>query len=780
MKRARAVLGRLVLLGAVLALVALGLDVAYVAAGTRGEDPGDRSLNGLALLAPVTIARDARHVAHVRAANEHDMFFAQGYAEGSDRLFQLDLYRRFVQGTLGEVLGPLAAGADLKARIVDVARITTTTYERTPERERAALQAFADGVNAAMAHEPVPAEFRLLAYRPQPWKAQDSIAVGFATVLDLADKWSDVALRADIARELGPRALDAFFPLTDPRYDAPAIGGAIAPVAALPPLTVNHAAPAAAALTGDRERVAGSNQFAAGADRTTTGRALLANDPHLRLGIPGIWYLLDLAAPGFHAAGASLAGVPGVILGHNDRVAWGATNGNVSALTLYREHFRSATSDEYAAGASWLRAEHRVEHVNVRFAPAREHTYLRTRHGFVFEEAGEYRYAVQWSADLAPQNPLSAFAALDRARSIDDALGALAKYPGPTQNFVLADTYGNAAYQLAGAIPRDSAWGLQAFDGTQTGDAQHGTIPFAELPRLPADRSTLAFTANARMYAAGYPYRLAPTFAPPYRAYRIAELLRAKARLAPADFAAVQADVTSVAERELAAAVVAAAARLHPDDPQMKRLIAALSGFDGRFDQRSQAAAPITWVRRAAVARFAALHLAPETARRYTSAAINEGFVAVLRMLREQPRGYVPADDYDRFLIASAADALRAAAAQKADPFLVWRDAWRTTARHSLAGLGMGIWNGTPFPGEGGSYVPHVQAQGTSQSFRAVWDIGNWDEGGIVIPQGESGRPGSAHYRDLAADWIAQRLVPLPFSDVAVKRATKQTLTLTP
>lgn len=765
--------------GIIIVVIAVlaGVDVVYVFAGMRAEDLLTRTLNVSGLTAPVTIARDARYIPHIRAQNEHDMFFAQGYAEGTDRLFQIDLYRRFVYGQLSEVLGALAVQADMQGRVIDIHTMVEYAYAHSSDRDKVALTAFADGVNAAMAREPLPPEFRLLAYHPTPWKPQDSIAVGFATVLDLADKWDDVALRADIVKGAGADVLAAMFPLTDPKYEAPTTAAKAAPLEDLPPLNgAFHELPAVS-MGEETPRSLGSNEFAAGAARTTTGRALLANDPHLRLGIPGVWYVLDLQAPGFHAAGASLVGIPGVILGHNDHVAWGATNGTVAGVTLYREHFRSADSDEYNVGGEWVKADHRVEHFNVRLGFAKARTYLRTRHGFVIDGSGVDRYAAEWVMEKNPINTLSTFLNLDRAASIYEARATLSQYPGPTQNFVLADTFGNAAYTLAGMIPIDSFWGRDAYDGAVVVEGTKGFVPFEQLPSVYPGRGVVAFTANNRMYGENYRYALSPGFAPPYRAFRINEMLRAKQKIAPADFSAIQADVTSVAERELAHEVSAALLRMKSDAEC--QCAALLGTFDGKFDQRSEGATLITGIRRAAVARFAYLHLPPDLAKRYLANASNEGFVAVMRMLRERPKGYVPKDDYDRFLVDATADAVKRATNVMRSK-MRWGLAWQVTPRHPLANLGVSQWNGTPFPGYGGPFTPHVQNTSFSQSFRAVWDIGNWDEGGIVIPQGESGRPGSPHFRDLATTWIDNKLVALPYSDAAVKVATRNTLTLQP
>src|SRR5476649_705025 len=364
LRRLPAVLG--VIIGVVVLCVVGALAYFFVSVQT-GVATVDGTRAGLAVNAPVRILRDARGIPHIRAQNDHDLFFAQGYVTGSDRLFQIDITRRFVLGRLSEVLGSPLIDVDMQHRILDV-RATVASQFAHLTLAQAELQAYADGVNAAATHEPLPPEYHTLAFSFEPWRAQDALITGFATVLDLADRWSDVIERDTVLASAGPHAVDALFSLTDPMYDTPAVGGAHV---VLPPLPAIHGylSQRARAWDGEiRHDVFGSNEWAAGAARTTTGRALLANDPHLDRGVPGIWQLVDLQSPQLHAAGATLAGVPGVILGHNERAAWGSTNGTVSSMRVYTEHFVSDDGTAYVrADTSNGTATERTETFHVRF-----------------------------------------------------------------------------------------------------------------------------------------------------------------------------------------------------------------------------------------------------------------------------------------------------------------------------------------------------------------------------------------------------------------------------
>jgi penicillin amidase len=736
------------------------------------------TIGGLGLHAPVRVIRDARGVPHIRAASLHDAAFAQGYVTGADRLFQIDITRRFVLGTLAEMFGSSVIDADQDARVVDIHGIADAEYAHLSASDRDTLQAYADGVNAAAANETLPPEYRGLLFHFVPWRPQDSLAVGFAVVLDLSDSWNDVIARDAVEREIGPRATAAFFSLTDPAYDVPTAGGRPVTVPPLPPLDGAHA-PVTVSWNGEPAHdVLGSNQWVAGVQRTSTGRALLANDPHLIRRIPGIWHLVDIAAPGEHVAGAAIAGVPGVILGHNERLAWGASNGDVVSPLVFTETFATVDGRRYKAGAKWVDAKTRTETFNDRFGSPRKHTYLVTRHGFIVENGGLVRHAVQWAPSTDTRSPITAYLQLDRAASIEAGLAALAAYPGPSQNFTLAQTDGRAAYTLAGAIPDDPSWGLSVGNGAALPAKPLTFVPFARLPHVVASRATEAINANNLPYGSGYAYRLSAYFSAPYRAAEIARHLHALPAIDVGASQIVQADTTSLAEREFARLCAAALRKSGAyRDPAVATAYAALASFDGRFDPDSRGATVIQRVRFVATRDLIASHMSATAALNY----LRDGpaFVTLLRALRERPRGWFPHDDPDAYLVA----AVRLTVTLFGGPDRVntpYGSAYAVVTEHPFSVFHVRFWDSPSFPGSGGSYAPAVQAIALAQSFRAVWDVGAWDKGGIDLPLGESGEPGSPHYTDGAGPWLRHDLTPLPFSDAAVASAAAGTLTLTP
>jgi penicillin amidase len=703
-----ALVGVALLLVVVVAAFALYLTISFHAAVAR--------LDGVVRLpelqAPVQIVRDERAIPHIIARNEHDLFFAQGFAEGSDRLFQIDLTRHAVYGRLAEWFGGRALPADERSRIIDVRGIVARQFAKLAPRQRAQVQAFSDGINAAMRTQPLPFEYRLLVLRPELWHPQDSLAVGFATVLLLSDSYRDVLARD---RE--------YYPLSDPKYDAPTVG--------------------------DASGRAGSNAWAAASLHTQSGRSLLANDPHLAPSIPGIWYLVDLRTPGYHAAGASLAGTPGVILGHNDAIAWGATNGSVAALSVF-------------CGLKPTPADAVHENFEVRFGRTSSMTYFREKRGFYVarQGSGPESCLVAWSAYTNPTSPLETFDGLDRAASLEGAERALSRYPGPSQNFVLAQRDGRAAYRLAGWIPDDPAWARYAH---RDGYRAFPILPFRVLPHVPPSRRALVWSANNKMYGEGYPFRLSATFEPPYRAFRIRMLLQERHKYDVAYFSQMQGDVYSAADLEFAKALVARAHRFPPFvRPGEGPLIRILAGWDGRYDSNSVGAT-----------------VAHDTRVNETVSPLNghDELASILQELRLNGGDLGKHRDPD--VLNSAFEcfevALRACVRQTP-----WRDAGAVQIRHPLHGLGISWLDGPTLPGNGDKFTLHVQRTAFTQSFRAVWDVGNWDAGGIVIPCGESGEPGSPHYHDLTADWVAQRLVALPYSAGAVQRHRVAVQTLEP
>jgi penicillin amidase len=348
------------------------------------------------------------------------------------------------------------------------------------------------------------------------------------------------------------------------------------------------------------------------------------------------------------------------------------------------------------------------------------------------------------------------------------------KLPEPALNVLFADDTGNVAYHFAGGVPMEPSWGRWAPSGD---DPEPAFLSYDAAPHVDPSRDTIVITSNNRADGAGSP-RLAPFWPPPYRAFEIGHVLGASGsaghKLAPDAIAAEQFDNSSPAELEFAGLVLAAAARTHADaDATLAPLVAALRTFDGRLVPASTGATAVVALRIDVMGQLAAAHLPADLAAQLPGTG--PGFEIVLRALRERPRGWVPHDDYDAFVVASLRR-VQHAFGEQIPTFGVYA---AQPITHPLAQFGFSLWNGPTFAGRAGSFAPAVQWHGHGQSFRAVWIPGDWDNGTINIDAGESGEPGSRHYSDQAAAWARFARTTLPFSDAAVRKATVTTLILT-
>jgi penicillin G amidase len=669
----------------------------------------------------VTIVRDRRDIPHIVARDDHDLYFAEGYAQGSDRLFQLDLTRRYAYGRLAEILGAKALAFDRIQRAVDINGIAERQLRALARREREAIAAFSDGVNAAAAAQPLPVEFRMLLYQPSAWTPKDSLAVSIVASLELADSWHDVFARDAVWRHDGSRCYDARFPLSDSRFDV-SVDGTRDARSAHP----RRDDCAGFGIVARPHRVAiGSNAWAAGATRTIDGNALVANDPHLDLTIPGVWYLVDIRSPHVHAAGATIPGIPGVVLGHNERVAWATTNAQMATTMLFEPRHLNRRS--------WV-----AERFRVRFARDARVAYYRTAREFSVPNDNDRSAItlVRWAVYAERQSTLATVFGLDRARSVSEALHVLAQYRGSPQNFILADRHGNVAYHVAGLVPDDPAWGRYVHPSRDL-QATFATIPYARLPGRAPARDGILVSANNMAYGPAYPYRLSAQFEPPYRAYRVAQLLRSRSRYDAAYFAQMQLDTLSPIDLNIAHDVVRFA-RAHPAESGSASVVRLLGPWNGRYEPGSRAAALEHALRLALFEQPPALSMPPK---------------------RQDLDGMLSFAFYER---------------------RAWRDAGGTRIEHPLAPMNFAFLNGAWLPGAGDEYTIHLQEPGFAQGFRAVWDVGDWERGGIAIPSGESGEPGSGHYTDLTRAWVSGRLQSLPFSRADVQQNAVDTLVLVP
>jgi penicillin amidase len=472
MRRLIRALGWALLVAAVLVLL-FGLGGFVYLRSSLPQAEGRVSLKGLS--APVEVVRDGKGVVRILARNLKDLFFAQGYVHAQERLWQMEFQRRVGQGRLSEVLGEATLPQDRFLRTWGFYRAAEAAYERLYPEEKEAVDAYAAGVNAFLASgAPLPPEFTLLGFRPETWTGPDVLVWAKMMSFDLSGNWEEELKRHRLlARGVSPeRLLELLPPYPE---DAPTI---LRSEDLRLPLSREEAPSALLQMAPPRHMEASNNWVVAGS-RTATGKPFLADDPHLRLQAPSLWFLMALEAPGYRAIGASLPGVPGIVIGRNDRIAWGVTNVGADVQDLYLL--------EEAGGGYRYKGQvrpYRVREERIRVKGGREEVFKvrETVYGPVITDAlqdpPKTPMALRWVSLDPEDHILMAFLGVNRARNWDEFQKALEPYSAPSQNFVYADVEGHIGYIAPGSFPSarrgTRAWCRCPAMGTGTGWATAG------------------------------------------------------------------------------------------------------------------------------------------------------------------------------------------------------------------------------------------------------------------------------------------------------------------
>ena len=782
----------------------------FVSAGETASQQNAIQIQGIK--ARITIRRDERGIPYVEAQNDEDLYFGQGYATAADRLWQMDLYRRTARGELAEVLGAgpnnAALDQDKLHRTYGFSQVAEAELANASPRARTVLEAYARGVNAYAASldpKSMPPEFQILSYSFRPWTAADTFVVIKMFFEALSDTWRldlmrqalsavPAEKRAELLPEISP--LDVLVVGKDTK--AKATSARVQPYTlsteTLAKLAHNQAIAAAALnrIGFDTDALAASNNWVVNGNRTVSGKPLLSNDPHLRPTAPSIWHMVHLSAPGVRVAGVGTPGIPGVILGHNERVAWGFTNVGPDVQDLYLEKFDPSNPKRYQTPSGWQDAVIRREEIKVRkgFGGSETdvvtHEVTVTRHGPIIFEGDGKRYALRWTAlDPAKNNAESSFI-LNRARNWKEFNEALESFTAPTQNIVYADVDGHIGYHAAGVVPiRKSGDGSVPYDGSTDGGEWTSYIPISKLPMLYDPPSGMIVTANQRIVGTDYPYFLTHSWAQPYRARRIFELLNEKPKLSADDYRRILGDVYSIAgvsfTRE---AVKLLRPKLTPADEKLRATLDAFEKWDGRVSADSSVAPIVSQMRLAFRTKILAAALGPELSKNFNWANFD---TTLDRVLKDQPAAWLPKE------FSNYADLLRACYEEAISNLTksigadetkwTWGELAKARFNHPLSGAPLigAQFAIAPFPqnGTGGSIGATVNV-GPSVSMRLIADTSDWDKTQQGITLGESGLPRSPHWTDQLADWRAVTPREFPFSAAAVEKATKETLVLEP
>jgi penicillin G amidase len=809
----------------ILLLMAGGAGILWLRAATKAALPvldGDLHLSGLS--APVMVRRDAHGVPHIAAANEHDLFQAQGYVTAQDRLWQMDMFRRHATGELAEILGPSFIRHDREQRVLQLQTTARRIYANLPAEDRARLDAYASGVNLLMAQhrDSLPPEFRLLAYRPRPWSGVDSISVGLMMVQMLDTHWDTKLARERIAARLHNPKLEAdLYPVGSWR-DRPPTGiqahwrqPLLEPIPATnedddgndedkeeddrsqaravsPAQEEMRAFYALLGVPSNSDCQPGSNNWVIAGQHTASGKPLLSNDMHLSLSTPSIWFMADLkangtdGAPGYHAAGVTLPGVPMVIAGHNEHVAWGFTALHADVQDLYVEKL-DGKGNYQASNGQWkpLAVDH--ETIYVRGGKNIVLDVQATAHGPLLNPLLTHEtrpIALQWTLYDPALNMMPLYR-LNTASNWKEFSAALRAWCWPTQNVVYADDQGHIAYHAIGRVPLRPA-GLAGIpiETDENQSAAHewrGYIPFNGMPGVVDPPSGFLATANSRVTTNQSPYPLALEWASPYRAERIYEALEGRDHLQATDMLAMQTDVYSEVDQEMAHRFAYAINHTPHVDGRLRKAANLMNAWNGRLTTDSAAASLVTQARHA----LWQLILEPKLGKEAKEYRWAEKDFAEEQIMMHASADWLPRTykNWDALLT----DAVRKGMEQgkaTGDVALWSYGSWHVIdIEHPVARFLplIGRLAGTgpqPLSGDDTTVKQVDRKFGPSQRFTMDWSQIDGSTENIVM--GESGNPLSPYYRDQWNDWYNGRTFALLFSPAAVAAQTHHTLRLLP
>jgi penicillin amidase len=746
----------------------------------------------------VQVYRDRWGVPHIYADNEHDLFVAQGYVHAQDRLWQMEFNRRIGAGRLSEVLGESTLASDRFLRTIGLYRAAQADLQVLPPEVLDVLQAYADGVNAFIAthQNNLPLEFTLLGFKPEPWTPTDSLAWGKVMSMDLSGNWESELVRQQLVAALGEDKVRELLP------PYPAAGPFIIPEEAKSygrlDTSILDDYHAVKELTGMSGAYLGSNNWVVDGTKTATGRPLLANDTHLGIQMPSIWYEVHLVAGRLDVVGFSFPGAPGVIIGHNRDIAWGVTNAGPDTQDLYVEKVNPANPNQYEFRGQWEDMTVIPEQIRVKGRSEPEQLTVRlTRHGPLMTpvvSGATQQLALRWAA-LEGGGLFRSVYLLDRARNWDEFRTALRYWQSPSQNFVFADKDGNIGYQMPGNIPiRAKGQGLVPVPGW-TGEYEWtGYIPFDELPFVYNPPTHYIVTANNKVVPDSYAYFLSAEWADPSRAQRISDLLRDKDDLTVDDMRNIQADTYSIPAAKLMPYILA----LGPQGWLQERAFRFLRTWDFRMGKESGAAG----IMEAILWRTLANTFGDEL----ENAGIDESTwmasaSALFDVIQDKDNPWfddvrTPAvEDRDAILERSVEEAMEfwrrryGDLVGNLDSQWAWGKVHTATFDHPLGSvepLNL-IFNRGPLAARGSwctvdaaAYAPGDFAMTSVSSQRQIIDVGAWRNSRSQHTTGQSGQPFNKHYDDMIQSWEAVKHHPMLYEKDDIVANREGLLTLVP
>ncbi|HWB10972.1 MAG TPA: penicillin acylase family protein [Pirellulales bacterium] len=749
---------------------------------TRRRLPVTDGTSSANLREKVEIIRDGRGIPHIMAGNDEDLFYGFGLAMAQDRLFQLDYLRRRAWGRLCEILGAEAMPLDLTARTMDLGTIAQAEWAAAAAETRRLLEAFSAGVNRVIegSAERPPIEFDLLDYRPQPWRPVDCLAIEGEFRWYLTGRLPVFAVPEMVRRTLGEGSLYQAF------LQGEADDECILPAGSYPSTRVGVEVLANAG--GDPTPCQGSNNWVIAGARTTTGMPLLASDPHIAFGAVSCWYEVHLCGGSFSVAGMSYCGMPAVMFGRNERVAWGCTNNICAQRDLYQEKTDPAHPGCFFYDGRWEPAGHREETIEVKGVGPVTKVIRSSSHGPIIDEllpeptrTGE-PVSVRWLGS-EPCRWLEALLAIDRVRSAEELREATRPWHVPTFSLVFCDGDGHIGYQSVGRIPIRKHPNRGYRPGWDPEHDWQGLIPFEGMPRLADPARGYAITANNRPAADDFPYPLAGVWSSGYRARRIRQMIEANERTSFDDLGKMQLDVLSLRAVECVPHLLAV---LEPDTASLAA-VEELRRWNCRMERDSAAPAIFDvffghWCQQVANARFSGEASS-------LVAAAGGGLAATL--LRDDQAGWFAPGRREaavREAFAAALETLSRRLGPSLDRWQ-WGELHRMQMKHFLSGRGdLGELLDQPSVGVHGDMLTVCNTGGDvdwqarlGAGYRMIVDMSASPAAMWAVDAGsESGQPASPHYADQISDWLNGRYHRVSLDRTEVESGAQARLMLMP
>lgn len=724
MRRALAILNTLLVMGA----LSLAGAVWWVVGRSAPEVSGKVDAP---VAKQVRVARDSLGIPHIEAQSIADAVFAQGYVTAQDRMWQMDMIRRVAAGELSEVAGAAALENDTLARKLRMRQIAESQLRSLSPRERTLLAAYARGVNHFIetSRSKWGPEFIVMDYEPRPWSEIDTLLAGLEMNRTLSMSWESDVRRYEMIAAGDPAKVRRLFPVRT--------GG---------------------------ETLPGSNAWAVSGSRTATGRPILANDPHLEYSLPSVWYLVHLKAPGLNVIGASLPGLPLVMIGHNEKIAWGVTSLQFDVQDLYTEKIDLRTG-RYSYKGEFRDARKEMEVIAVKGERPAEILNWVTGHGPIFTAQGPDHMALRWMAAETGEAGFP-FLALNQADGWTSFRAALSRHPGPGLNFIYADREGNIGHQVAGRLPNRTNFSgdfpVEGASGTYEWD---GAIPFDQLPSYFNPAAGRVVSANENPFPESTAYTVSGFFGSHYRQRQIHDRLSRGGKWTAAGMLSIQTDVYSAYAHFLARTAVTAVEKKGFRQGPAAEAARILKPWNGQMHHSLAAPVLANLVHRELRRRIAEA-AAPKSGALYRSESAE---AVVESLLRERPIGWF--DDWDQVLVESVVGAYQAAARQLGNNSSKWSygEVNRLAVLHPVFGR-FGVlkpfFSVGPVPMDGSSTTVLQKGTRLGPSMRFIADLSEWDKSLVTLVTGQSGHVTSGHFKDQWDEYIDGKAFPLQFEHV--------------